>query len=615
MSLPLPIPSKMPDQDDKSAYLVQKLVAYKREAQANRKTGLNPRDEKWEQNIDLYWNRYDTSDKADWQSKNVMPEVPSFVDRFSASLKEALVSTPNGFYTVTDPYDTNADLMPSIKNMNDVWLSTAGRNQIGQLLDFSTVFEEQVKLGTMTNMSGVVLWKDDVKGGRVAFESVDPRQVWLDHTYRNLYRIRQTEVDLVDVVRMAGDRSSGGKYIYDLDEISRLMGSRHDDMRLDNRELTGSDNEVTSERKPIVLDEYVASVIGPDGKLLMDNEVAVVADDTYLIRGPEKNPFWHGKDWLVYTPMMIVPFSPYGRSYMEDFGSVAKIFTDLTNLLLDAVYVSTMKAFAVVPGMLTNPAQLNGGIHPNKIFELEEGYSVEDFMKAIDLGTLDAGGIQIWQAIKSELSDASGMNEIGLGQLPDKTHIAANAVAGAQQSSSAMLRSIAQTIETRFLDPYLDLSWKTGLQHAKPNDKRMMTAVGDKMYNAIISRRKEIITRPITFQARGISGLIQKQQKLQALLGVLQIIAQDPTKALMQAFMQQIDIQKFIRLLFNLTNVDLSKLEPSDRDMQIQQITGQVIQPMMAAAAGGQPSPPGMQQMGQVASALGVAQGQGPQGQ
>lgn len=582
MSIQGDVPLELPEQDDKAQKIVTALVEYKREAEQNRSGGLNPRDDKWRQNLDLYWNRYDHSGKAEWQSKNVMPEVPNYVDRFAAALKEALVALPNGFYTVEDPYDKNHDLTTPIKQMTDVWLTQIGRNQVGQPQDFSTVFEEQVKLGALMAMSGVVLWKKDVPGGRVAFESVDPRFVWLDHTYRNLYRIRRTEVDIADVARMAKAKSKRGKPLYDGVELSRLVGGRLEDLR-EKRELSGHGQETVSERKPVVLDEYIASIVGDDGEMLMDNEIAIVADDEYLIRGPEKNPFWHGKDFLVYTPLMPVPLSPYGRSYMEDFGSVAKVFTDLTNLILDATYMSSMKAYAMVPAMLRDPKQAGTGIWPNKIFQLEEGYTADEFMKAIDLGSLDAGAVNIWTSIKSELSDAAGMNEIGLGQLPDKTHIAASAVNGAQQSSSAILRSVAQTVETRFLDPLLDMVWKTGLQHADPKDLRMMDAVGPDMYGMLITQRKELIKRPITFQARGISGLIQKQQKLQAILGVLQIMANN--EQLLMAFMQRVDINRLVDLIFQLSGVDLKKLEPTERD----RLKAALTAPMAQAANKGSP--------------------------
>lgn len=581
--------------------IVKKLVEYKREADMNRKGGLNPRDAKWSQNLDLYHNRYDFSAKAEWQSKNVMPEVPAYVDRFAAAMKDAVVNSPN-FYTVVDPYDKENDLAQSIKSMTDVWLSICGKNHTGTPLDFSAAFEEQMKLGALMGCCGRVLWKNDVPGGRVAVEAHDPRFYWMDHTGRGLYRVARTEIDLADVARMAKAKSSKGSALYDLDEIGRLVSGLSEDSAI-RKELSGTgDEQQASSRKPITMDEYIATVCDSKGNLIMDNEMAIVCNDEYLLRGPEPIPFTHGQDFMLWTPLVTVPLSPYGRSYMEDFGDVARVFTELTNLILDATYMSAMNAYVMVPAMLKDPTQASTGIWPNKTFFLEEGYSAEDFAKAIELGSLDPGAIQVWDKLKGELADASGMNEIGLGQLPDKTHIAATAVSGAQQSSSAILRSVAQTIETRFLDPMLDLVWKTGLQHAKLSDQRMASAVGDQMYRALITRKRELIRRPITFQARGISGLINKQQKLQSLMSVMQVLSANPN--LLAAFMQRVDINKLVDLLFSLSNVDITKLSPTQRDSLIQS----VAQPMIEAGQQGTPSSAGLNQMGNMATMMGVSQ-------
>ena len=600
MSLPLDVPLSAPYiQSESKQNIVQELVGYKREAVQNRMSGLNPRDDKWRQNLDLYHNRYDFSTKASWQSKNVMPEVPAYVDRFAAAMKDAVVASPQ-FYTVMDPYDKEGDVADKIKIMTDVWLSVSGRNQMGTPLDFSSVFEEQMKLGALMGCCARVLWKDDVPGGRVAIEGHDPRFYWVDHTNRGLYRIARTELDLADVARMVTAKSKKGKPLYDLDEMSRLVASLTEDQQI-KKELSGTGEEITSNRRPIQLDEYIATVVNKSGKLVMDKEIAIVANDEYLLRGPEKIPFTHNQDFMLWTPLVTVPLSPYGRSYMEDFGDVARVFTELTNLILDATYMSAMNAYVMVPAMLKDPTQANTGIWPNKTFFLEEGYTAEEFAKAIELGSLDPGAITIWDKIKGELSDAAGMNEIGMGQLPDKTHIAATAVAGAQQSSSAILRSVAQTIETRFLDPMLDLVWKTGLQHAQLSDMRMADAVGVEMYRALISRKRELIKRPITFQARGISGLIQKQQKLTAIMSVMQVLSANPN--LLAAFMQRVDINKLVTLLFQLSNVDLSKIEISQRQQMIQS----VAQPMMEAGQQGTPSAPGMAEAGNMAAMMGVA--------
>lgn len=589
---------------DKSQQVINTLQGYMAEADNNRKSGLNPRDQKWEENLDLYWNRHDFSKKADWQAKETMPEVPGFVDRFSAALKEALTATPNSFYTVNDPSDAENDLSDAIKRINDVWLTTSGRNQVGQVLDFSAVFEEQMKLGAMMNCAAVVTWKTDVPGGRVAMEAVDPRNVWLDHTGRNLYRIRRTELDLYDLVKMRNMKTSGGSRVFNEDELARLVESQNVQMTAEREELTGTGQETMSDRRPVVLDEFIASVVGPDGTVTADKELMVLADGNFLVRGPEKNPFWHGKDWMVYSSLVTAPLSVYGRSYMEDFGSLSRTFTNVTNMIIDAVHTSSMNAFAIVPSMLLNPQQAVEGVHPNKAFLLEDGMDAKEFAQTLNLGRLDQATFNVWQALKTELSEAAGINEVGLGQFAPNSRTSATEIVETQQSSNAIVRAVANTVETRFLDPALDLHWKTGLQHVKRDDPRMIAAAGEEMWGELYRRRRELISRPITFQARGISALIQKSQMLNSLLGLMRVVGE--SEDLLAAFMQEVDVGKLLDVLFELSNIDKTRLQLSRRERMIRELMG----PIEQRAAEGQPTEAGTAAVGGALQAAGLRQGQ-----
>lgn len=586
--------------------IIAALQSYMIEAQDARKNGLNPRDDKWKQNLDLYWNRVDFTKKAPWQAREVMPEVASYVDRFAAALKEALIQTPEGFYSIIDPADAENDVAGSIKKATDLWLTGVGRNQLGQLLPFSAVFEEQVKLGAIMASAAVTTWKNDYPGGRVAVESVDPQMVWMDHTMRNLYRVRRLELDRHELSGMKVQVDGKGVKIFDEEEMAKLESSVFQKTQAD-ADRTGNGQNITSGRRPIILDEYVATVVGSDGRVLSDRALMVLANNQYLIRGPEANPFWHGKDWLTYTPFVTAPLSAYGRSYMEDFGSVAKTFNTLTNMIIDAVHMTSMKAYAVVPGMLLNPNQLATGLSPNKLFKLDDGYKAEDFAKALDLGTLPAESIKIWEALKQELSEAADMNEIGLGQFAPNSRTSATEINQTQQSSSALIRSVAQTVETRFLDPTLDLVWKTGMQHARLNDDRMMMAVGEDMWPAMIQNRRLFVKRPITFQARGISMIISRSQQLKALIGVLGIFAQQPE--LLQAFLQKVDIGKLVDRIFLLSGVDLKSLQLTQREKMIQSLTQPIQQAQDQTAGAPPPGPAGQQAVDGAVSSLGIGRG------
>lgn len=600
------LPAPTSSRDPKALEIVEVLDGYKFEAENARRGGLNNRDLKWEDNLNLYWNRFNFAGKADWQSQETMPEVPAHVDRFAGALKEALIADPNGFYDIEDPTDTEADLANAVKSITDQWLGMCGRNQMGRCLPFPAVFEEQVKLGALMGMSSVVLWKDDYKYGRVAIETVDPRMTWLDHTYRNLYRIRRIEIDKHELKALARMTDKKGRPLYNLGEIDALTTQLlQDDLRR-KEELTGTGQFITSTREPVVLEEYLATVVANDGSVLADRALMVVANGRYLIRGPEKNPFWHDQDWYNFTPLITVPFSVYGRTYMEDFGSIAQTFNELTNLILDGVRTSSMKAFAVVPSMLVN-GQDASSIYPNKIFELEEGAIPEHFLKEIDLGNMPDQTFQLWTALKQELREAAGLNEIGMGQFAPKGRTAAAEISAVQQNSAAVVRSIAQTIEDRWLSPTLDTVWRTGLQHASAGDKGLQAAAGKEMWGALISRRKELVKRPITFRASGISALMAKSRTLQSLVSIMGVIASN--QMLLAAFLKVADMTRLVKLLFDLSNVDLRKLEPTERERMVSAVTQPLMQAGQQAAeatAGQEPSPVMQQGAEAMAQALGV---------
>ncbi len=587
--------------------IVQTLEGYRQEGERARKGGPNNRDDKWEDNWNLYWNRFDFSKKADWQAKETLPEVPAFVDRFAASLKEAMNATPTGFYTVVDDTDAEGDLAQAVKRATDVWLSRCGRNQMGQITGFSSVFEEQMKLGAIMSTCALVTWKDDVKGGRVSIESQDPRSVWLDHTGRNLYRVRRIELDMHDLKRLVAARDGAGKPIYHLEELNNLTGAMVEEDRIQRETSSGHGNEITSARKPVILHEYLATVLDHKGDLVSDQGLYIVANKKFLIRGPEKNPFWHGQDWLLMAPLVPVPLSPYGRSYMEDFGALARTFNELSNLILDATTTSAMKSFAIVPSMLMDPTQLAEGMVPNKLWELEDGVLPKDFIKEIDLGSLDASAITVWQTIKSELTEAASQNEVGLGQFAPKGRTSATEISKTQQSTSAIVRSIANNVEELLLNPLLDLVWKTGFQHVEKGDKQLAAALGPELFNVLIKNRKEMVQRHITFSARGISTLIQKSQRLQSLMQALQIMAS--SEVLLKEFLRIVDPGKLSELILDLLDIDISRLQLSEREKLVKEMSDDLERrrAMAEEASAGQTASPGAQdQAGQAASIIGA---------
>ena len=119
--------------------------------------------------------------------------------------------------------------------------------------------------------SSAVTWKNDVSGGgRVAIESVDPRTVWLDPTYRNLYRVRELEIDYADLQNMVAQTDGRGEAIFNPNAMQAMITDAGDQMRVWREQMSGGNHTISSSRNPVKIDEYLATVVGNDGKFIID---------------------------------------------------------------------------------------------------------------------------------------------------------------------------------------------------------------------------------------------------------------------------------------------------------------------------------------------------------
>lgn len=569
------------------------LSSYFEEARSAREGGLNPRDRVWEGNWNRYWGRYDHSDKAEWQSKHVMPEAPQFVDRWSAAMREALDANGQWFNAVDEGGQSN-ELTPHIEKVMRVVLSRCGITPDGHRTDFSSVFEDQMKLGAIMASCVSVTAKEDERGLLwPAVDSLDPRNVWRDPQGRNLYRLHRYMTDKHELLSLADQEDAEGEPLYDRAVVAGLTAWTNPEDR-DNKERSsgghrGNDN-VTG-RIPVQIDEWLCTLLMPDGTVAAHNALIVVANERHIIRGPEENPFWHDQDWVTLTPMISVPFSIYGRSYMEDWSSVADAFVEMTNLILDGAFVSAIRAFVADPSQLINPQQLAEGISPNTVFEAEEGADITKIIRELNLGTLGNDVVTVWQALKQEMREGAKLSEIALGQLPPNAHHTATAISEVTQSGSAMIRSMARTIESRLLEVVLTQVWQVTLQHL--DFTAIAAEIGEETARMLEARREEFSEAHIRFRVRGISGLIDRQAKLRNLMGLLQMVAQ--SEALLGALFEKTTAGKLVDLLIRFMGIDPTELELSEQEKAVMAAVAaqtQATQGAQAAAQGEQGGAP-----------------------
>lgn len=570
--------------------IVTILEGYRTEAENARLSGPNSRDMTWLMNLDLYWNRFDFSNKANWQAREILPEFPQYVDRFAAALRTALM-TQEAFFDVQVDNDEEGDIAQVIRKAMGVVLRRIGRTSTGQRCNFFVKFEEAIKYGALM-MCATSVSSKTVDGVRTTIlENVDPYNIWLDPTGRGLYRIRRIEMDLNEFQALAKRVDGKGLPIYEVENLREAaQGTLEALQRAEREKRTGTNQWLTSNRRTVILHEFLGTLIDTEGNSVGENVLAVWTNTSHLVRGPERNPFWHQRDWLVAAPILPVPGSPYGRAYVENFATICRTLNELTNLILDAVFTSAMKAFAVVPSMLEDPSQIDEGVYPNVVFRLNDGAVPGDFLKEVTLGQLPPDVTQLWQMLKTELQTGAAFSELSMGQSAAHARTSATEIGTQSQNSNSLIQSIAANIESLYLEPLLDTIWRTTVQHLDPKDDEMRNAIGDEWFTALLKGKKQFATFKTTFICRGISSLIDKGQKLQKLMQALQVLGQN--QQLMEQFMQEVSIPKLLHYLIQLFDVETDRILMSPREKQMQEMQQQQQAAQQALAGSpGAPTP------------------------
>jgi hypothetical protein len=616
--------------------IVRCLLAYNQEAETNRRD----REEQWRRNWNVYWQRHDFSKKAPWQYQLVMPEGPTMIERFAGSIKKSLVQAGR-WYTVEDPSKKFSRFVELVRTVVDYWLSRAGETITSGTLSFLVPFEEALKDGAIMMMASTVTWKildrpiitvedaiEEVEDpdtgeivaipsarmrkevrpeGVISVEAVDPRTVWVDHTGRGLYRRRRIEMDLHELQERAEKEVDiEGNPLWDRDAIDELEAFVDTERSRDRQESsnTQTGTEQTTYRKPIVLDEYICTVLNSKGQVArFDGEdlrdvYIVMANEETIVRGPEPNPFLHGQDWLVWTPVLRVRGAPYGRSYVEAWERLVVAFTDYINQVMDSTQLSGMKAFAGDPSVLQDPDDLKEGLHGNKYYKLETGRTKSEFIDEINLGSIDGGAVQILGMLKNSIQEGGVLNDLMLGNLPKRGERTATEINTAAGSAGAFITAIAESIEQGYLEPILSRIWWVALQHMSPEElprdlyEQLMPEY-EELLNLPYEMRLRLLAGPYRFTVRGLSGVLQKQVELQQLLTALSVVT--GSRELTRAMIMRVDPLKLFDEVMRGFGVRVESIARDAESLPPDVFMGSDNAQDQAALAKGQ-MPPGEQQ-------------------
>ncbi len=568
--------------------IVQLLNGYFEEAENARETGLEPRHDVWEQNLNAFWMRHDFTDKQPWQSREKSSAVASYCERFAAGQREALMSDPN-WIEIEDRYDETGELGKFATKLTRLALDFAGTNLSGQPVAFEHDFGNHVLTGTLMAMCAAVTW--DPRNGRVQIEQRDPRQTYLDPTGRGLYRVSFWETDKETLLRMAELKNQLGEPLYDAEAIEELVATHSLDVAQNLEDSSGQGAHLTSARTPILIKEWLVDLIDTSGgnaekKVVRERQLIVTANDSVIIRGPEKNPYWHGKDWVVFHTVLQSPMkSVGGRTYVETFRPSVQTHENVTNRILDAFSLSSLNAFEVNPDVLDDPSALEEGISPNMtIFRDPDAPAGDLAVRPIELGRQTGqDASNIWNATRRDMQEAGGQSDLSLGQTARGETTATEAQLS-NAGQSALQNSISIDIDVAYLAPICELVYYTALQHVGSASKGIWSALSEDEQQMLTARRSEFKEQPIQVRAKGLTNSVKRKQRLRGLTGALNVIGGNPV--LMQEYMKDYSVGKLVARLLSDFGVDTNDLAlSSDQKFQRDDAIRQQKAKEQAAAA------------------------------
>ena len=505
-----------------------------------------PRVAVWDEAWRLFNNNYDFAGKADWQSKNYVPNLTMAIEFAAALLKRSIVESRR-FYQIEATKKEDEEYANLLTRLLDFWLDEE---------DFIERFSTAIKSGLITGFMPIKIWwklwhqrepmlTDD---GEIGFQQAprealkidfpSPYDVWLDPTGRNQFVIERIRMDLYQV-RALMEEGFFSKKGYDA--LARQATEASPDRGEASRKRQDTP-EAPAGRKTVVLWQYWGDLVNKEGKLSGENIWAIVgaadspdAVPMHLLRAPEPNPFWHGKPPYVLGGPFTVPFATYHRGLLEPALGLQRMLTELGNLILDANLYGSVKAFEVDTTMVVEPSQFKGGITPGKMFKRRGGMPGQKMIDEIKVGGVDAMSVNIFSLIERQLQNSTGITEFLTGAPSSRGRPTATEVVTGRAQATSLVDQIARGLEHQVMEPLLEMSYQVLLQHmgdfSDPRLNEVLEERGQEIAELTNPERFSLLQGTFKFQARGMSVILSKAQELLKIMQFMQLTSANPTLA------------------------------------------------------------------------------------
>jgi len=607
----------IPIGDDEGLTVIQAVRACFNEAEEAKLSRLQQN----KINRDAYFGRQDWSHKQEGQSTEFLPKVSTSVEQMTAFIKRGLMKFGD-WYSVDLARDISQVIsgqqVRSIMNcfLDDLWQSNNVTTKV------PLVIADCVKNGLLESLMIVkvhggmmatrrynyergqmetppeggqpeqihTLQMEEAKEWKLRIDMIRSEDYYPDPTGNGLYEIHRVEKDLHEVLEAADEG------LYDAKAVEQLVDTmfpRAEDEERSDKDRNQNDTTTPAFRKKVVLDEFWGTLLNQDGTVAHRNCVCTVADDKYLIRPPEDNPFWHQESPFIAVPLVRVPWSVWHKALYDDASSLNLALNEMFNLMLDGGLAAVWGIKQLRIEDLEDPNQVAGGVRQGMTLAVKQTLPHNaQVMEQVGTGNVPQDAMAVFSALDREFTQAALTNELKLGSLPPK-QVRATEVVEASQSQAVTLDGLTADIETSFIQTLLHKAWLTILQNADDIPPDVMPSVVDKSVALLLMRaspeeRFAMFAGKSKFKVFGLSGTMAKALDFQKMMSMMQAVQMNPM--LFQAFMVRFSPDKALRFIMNRLNINPDDLEKDQEELKQ---AAEEMQRTAAAAQMLQPNQPG----------------------
>ena len=508
----------------------------------------------------LYNNEYDWSEKAWWQHRAPIPKVRGAVDRAVALFRKTLLRM-NPFYGMQAESKMGRTKGRFTMQLTDYWFDQSAivdvlvdAFKVGlitseailkiwwmRVRDFKPeitteqfeeiTYEFGVPTGKLANERKKTVLKEYFKG-KLGIAPVNPDNIWVVPGTHGRMVIERDQTTLNELEALA---EIG---VYDKKAVARLRD------KLVNSTTIQEDTtpEVTKESVPtantylrfVDLWHFWGDIYDIHGRLVKCDASFTLANREVLIKPARDNPFYHKMPpYVIGTPYK-VPFSSYNRGMIEDVAEIAKSITEMANLVADGALYDALKAFAIDVDQLDDPSEARQGLYPGKTFLRKSSNALapnESLIQTVEVGKVPAEAMNMIGMYEKYMQEGSYINEWvgGTGGKGDRTLGEVNIKT---QSALEGLDESARNLETTVIEPCLDMCARVIYQyHEEYNLPRLMDnypKVAIMLQQLSPPERYFVMMGDFSFKVRGLSMMLDRQQKIGELKEVLQLLSYLP---------------------------------------------------------------------------------------